>query len=300
MNNQIVITGATGFVGKNLAPYLERFNFYIKPIKVLTGIELSAITYEAVIHLAGIAHDFQNANQPGIYYDVNTELTKNLFDSFLSSEANLFIYISSVKAVSDSPDGILTEDFQPNPKTHYGKSKLLAENYILSKIIPNNKRVYILRPCMIHGPNNNGNLNLLYVALSKIMFWPLACYKNERSFLTIDNFCFIIKEILTQKNIESGVYNVADDGTITTNDLITLISEVTNKKIILLRLPKLLVRLIAKFGDIFVLPFNTERLNKLTENYIVSNEKIITELKIKLPVNIRDGIKNTIKSFQSK
>ena len=79
--------------------------------------------------------------------------------------------MSSVKAVADVVDGILTEDVIPNPKTVYGKAKLAAEVYILSKEIPENKRVYILRPCMIHGPNNKGNLNLLYSLVSKGIPW---------------------------------------------------------------------------------------------------------------------------------
>ena len=84
-----------------------------------------------------------------------------MFDQFLKSDCETFIYMSSVKAVVDQADGILTENVKPNPITVYGKSKLAAEEYILSRKNLKNKRVYILRPCMIHGPNNKGNLNLL-------------------------------------------------------------------------------------------------------------------------------------------
>ncbi|MGK4422647.1 hypothetical protein ACSLVQ_30785, partial [Klebsiella pneumoniae] len=71
--------------------------------------------------------------------------------------------------------------------THYGKSKLLSEQFILSQDIPKGKRVYILRPCMIHGPNNKGNLNLLYEIVKKRIPWPLGMFKNKRSFCSIDN-----------------------------------------------------------------------------------------------------------------
>ena len=84
--------------------------------------------------------------------------------------------------------GILTEDTIPNPKTHYGISKLQAENYILDQKLPEGKRVYILRPCMIHGPGNKGNLNLLYTLVKKGFPWPLGAFENQRSFLSIDNF----------------------------------------------------------------------------------------------------------------
>ena len=95
--------------------------------------------------------------------------------------------LSSVKAVADNLVGVLSEDRKPSPKTHYGKSKLYAERYILSKKIPNNKRIYILRPCMIHGPNNKGNLNLLYNLVSKKIPWVLGSFQNKRSYCSVDN-----------------------------------------------------------------------------------------------------------------
>ena len=97
-------------------------------------------------------------------------MTNKLFDDFLQSEINTFIMISSVKAVADHSIIELTEDVIPKPITDYGKSKLFAEQYIFSKKIPRNKKVFILRPCMIHGPRNKGNLidtsfNYFFVAV---------------------------------------------------------------------------------------------------------------------------------------
>ena len=158
----IYLTGASGFVGKNLISY---FKNKIEIKKHVRGSEF-LIKENTVIHLAGKAHDLKNISNKDEYYEVNTELTKQIFDSFLTSDSRVFIYMSSVKAVADSVVGILSEDYVPNPKTHYGKSKLLAESYILSQKLPSDKRVYILRPCMIHGPNNKGNLNLLYSFVS--------------------------------------------------------------------------------------------------------------------------------------
>ena len=85
------------------------------------------------------------------------------------------------------------------------------KTYILSKEIPKGKRVYILRPCMIHGPGNKGNLNLLYQLVSKGLPWPLGGFQNQRSFLSVENLCFVIKELLENESIPSGVYQVADD-----------------------------------------------------------------------------------------
>ena len=205
--------------------------------------------------------------------------------------------MSSVKAAADNLKGKLDENFEPIPVTAYGKSKLAAENYILSKNIPENKRVYILRPCMIHGPNNKGNLNLLYSFISKGIPYPFGKYFNKRSFVSIENLCFIINELIDNNKIESGIYNIADDVSLSTIDIVRVISEVLNKPTRIMKLPKLFVRFLAKVGDFFPIPINSERLLKLTENYEVSNLKIKKAIQKKLPLSSIEGIKKTIISF---
>ena len=209
--------------------------------------------------------------------------------------------MSSVKAAADTVEKFLTEEVTPNPITAYGRSKLAAENYILSKEIPDGKRVYILRPCMIHGPNNKGNLNLLYNVVSKRIPYPFGRYKNQRSFVSIDNLCFIINKLLDKTNIKSGIYNIADDKPLSTKDLVTLIGNEINKPAIILNFPKGLIKLIAKIGDTLSLPINTERVEKLTENYEVSNNKIKEALYLKeLPLAAEVGMRKTINSFNKK
>jgi nucleoside-diphosphate-sugar epimerase len=290
----VFITG-NGFVGKNLIQYIGDQN----SITIHKRGENFSISSNVVIHLAGKAHDVKNAANPNDYYQVNTELTKEIFDAFLSSDAKTFITLSSVKAVADKLELALTEDYTPNPITHYGKSKLLAEQYILNKFIPEGKRVYILRPCMIHGPGNKGNLNLLYKIVSKGFPWPLGAFENKRSFCSIDNLCFIINEIINNEAIPSGVYNVADDDPLATNDLIKLIAESQEKKYHILNFPKSIIKFLSKLGDFLKLPLNSERLNKLTETYIVSNKKIITAINKPLPLSAKKGLMKTFNSFNT-
>ena len=201
---KIFITGSTGFVGRYFIKYFnEKFDFYN-----FSKNEEIKIQHDIVLHFAGKAHDLVNTINFQDYYIVNTELTKVIFNNFLESNAKVFITLSSVKAAADILDTVLTEDILPNPITHYGKSKLLAEDYVLSKVIPDGKRVYILRPCMIHGPGNKGNLNLLFKLISKGFPWPLGSFDNKRSFCSIDNLCFIINELIENNQIQSGIYNI--------------------------------------------------------------------------------------------
>jgi nucleoside-diphosphate-sugar epimerase len=291
----IFITGDTGFVGQYfINHFAENFNFV--PFNRLKSIKINE---DIVIHLAGKSHDIRNASNPLEYYSVNTELTKNLFNAFLISNAKIFITLSSVKAAADTLETALTEEYTPNPVTHYGKSKLFAEQYILNKTIPEGKRVYILRPCMIHGPGNKGNLNLLYKIVNKGFPWPLGAFENKRSFCSIENLCFIINELINNKVIPSGVYNVADDDPISTNDLIKLISLSQGKKYHIWNIPRSIIKLLSKIGDFLNLQLNTERLNKLTENYIVSNNKIISAINKPLPLSSEEGLIKTLNSFNT-
>lgn len=289
----IFLTGSSGFVGLNLREILApsfKFILYQKGTSI-------KITQDIIIHLAGKAHDFRKTANPSEYYQANTELTKTVFDAFLDSDAKVFITLSSVKAVADEVVDVLTEEHIPNPITHYGKSKLLAEQYILSKGIQKGKKIYILRPCMIHGPGNKGNLNLLYKLISKGIPWPLGAFENKRSFCSVDNLIFIIKELIESEHIPSGVYNVSDDDALSTNDVISILAESKNKKIKIWKASKCVIQSLAILGDILQLPLTTDRLKKLTEPYVVSNQKIISAIGKDLPVSAKDGLLKTFKSF---
>lgn len=289
----IFLTGSSGFVGINLQSYLSSgFQF-----KNYNRGETVVVKEDIVIHLAGKAHDTKNVAQPEEYYQVNTELTKKIFDAFMHSTARVFITLSSVKAAADLVHGVLTEEVVPNPQTHYGKSKLLAEQYILAQPLPPGKRVYIIRPCMIHGPGNKGNLNLLYRVVSKNIPWPLAAFNNRRSFCSIENLCFVINELIRRENIPSGIYNVADDEALSTNDLIRCMAESLGRQPKLLSLPTNLIQTLARLGDWLKLPLNSERLQKLTESYVVSNQKIKSAIHKSFPLSAKEGLMRTFRSF---
>ena len=255
---------------------------------------------DAIIHLAGKAHDTSNTSDAEEYFKVNRDLTIQLFEQFLQSDSKDFFYFSSVKAVADSVEGILTENTVPHPLTPYGRAKLEAEEYLLKQKLTEDKRLFIIRPCMIHGPGNKGNLNLLYKVVEKGMPWPLAAFKNQRSFLSIDNLSYLVHQMLLNKAVPSGIYNLADDEAISTNQLIEIISTTLGKKPKLWNINANFIKSMVKIGDVLPLPLNSERLKKLTESYIVSNQKIKNTLSInKLPLSAEEGLIKTIQSFKN-
>jgi nucleoside-diphosphate-sugar epimerase len=303
---EILISGYSGFVGSHLTDALK--------MHTLLGLDISkndtveshfnwnnlhrVPNYDAVIHLAGKAHDTANTADPESYFEVNLGLTQKIFDHFIQSSAKIFIFFSSVKAVADSVDqNILEENAAPNPLTPYGQSKLAAENYILGKKLPSEKKVYIFRPAMIHGPGNKGNLNLLFGIVQKGIPYPLGAFPNERSFMSVDNLTFLIEKIL-RSNIPSGVYNVCDDEPLSTLVVVELMYRSLGRKARIMNIHKSIIQRLASVGDYVGIPFNTERLKKMTESYVVSNKKIKAALAIKaLPLNANDGMLKTITSF---
>ena len=322
----ILITGIHGFVGSNLVVALKN-HYVLYGLDIVTpekegvvktfawkDIETTSFPmqrlprFDAIIHLAGKAHDTKNQSAAQVYFDINTGLTQKIFDFFLESSAKKFIFFSSVKAAADSVVGdMLTEDVIPTPVGPYGESKIAAEEYILSKLrsehgelkvaMQRDKQVYILRPCMIHGPGNKGNLNLLYNVVKKGIPWPLGNFENKRSFTSIDNLCYVVEGLLT-KDVASGIYHMGDDEALSTNELIALMCEAMGKEPHIWKMNRKMMEGCAGLGTLLHLPLNTERLRKLTENYVVSNEKIKSALGIeRMPVRAADGIMKTIRSF---
>ena len=151
---------------------------------------------------------------------------------------------------------------------------------------------------MIHGSGNKGNLNLLYNFVSSKIPWVLGLFNNKRSYCSIDNILFIIKELIENKSIESGIYNVADDDPLTINEVVSLIGISQNRKVIIWNFPKLIIRFLAVIGDWLPIPFNSSRLNKLTDPYVVSNKKILDSIKKELPIKSVNGMLKTFEAFK--
>lgn len=316
---KILITGVHGFVGSNLVAALSKeHTIYgldiISPIK--EGVRFTfgwdyldkpneIPEVDAIIHLAGKAHDTKNQSAADVYFKVNTGLTQKIFDWFLAQpKCKKFVFFSTAKAAADKVEGILTEDVVPAPVGPYGESKIAAEKYIQETLEAWNlkhetptKQVYIFRPCMIHGPGNKGNLNLLYNFVRKGIPWPLGAFENRRTFTSVENICFAVNGVLT-KDVPSGIYNMGDDEALSTNELIEEICKSLGKKTHIWKLPKGLMNGVAKIGGALHLPLNPERLRKLTENYISSNAKIKKALGVeKMPVDARAGLQRTLESF---
>ena len=183
---KILITGAYGFVGTNLCRYLAGkghechaldipaakrddvpYSAFFTWDALAGGGAFPAERYDAVVHLAGKAHDLKKVASEQSYFDINVGLTEKIFNA-VQGKTERFIYFSSSKAVADG--------------NAYGRSKLAAEEFLGGRAI-------VLRPAMIHGPGNKGNLNLLWGLAKRGLPWPLAAFENKRSFASVGSNC---------------------------------------------------------------------------------------------------------------
>jgi len=311
----VLITGITGFIGRNLIPYLGNgknlrlFGLTSQPEKAASlykrddlqeiytydNLDISG-EFDVMVHLAGKAHDVERKSDSEDYFKVNFELPKQIFAAAKKSGVGKFIFLSSIKAVTDHEEGIIDEGVMPVPSSPYGVSKRLAEDHILNQENHSGLDCYILRPCMVHGPGNKGNLKLLYTFIEKGWPYPLGSFDNQRSLLSVDNLNFIILSILEQK-ISPGIYHLSDDGFISTREIVKIIGEVRQRNVRIWHTPQYLIKSIARLGRITGAFFNEKTLDKLVSNYRVSNEKLKRALSEPLPVTLRAGLRRTFEAM---
>ncbi len=285
--SKVLLTGSTGFVGKQvvecLSPTYELHAITTRSTQI-EGISktyqwdsLDTIndSYDAVIHMAGLAHDTQNKRDESEYYDVNVGLTEKILEKLKSWNTSIFVYLSSVKAVVDSTSSeILSEKDISTASNVYGRSKLATEQLILSS--KEAQSMVVLRPVLIYGKGQKGNLNTLHKLISKGVWFPFKNWVNRRSVLSINNLTAVIQSNL-QTPIPTGVYFVSDDDPISTVRLLQLIGKGFDKKIRFIAMPNGMI----KFA-IGVLP---KKLKSFTDKILGSLEVDNSKLKLALGIN---------------
>ena len=314
-NYPVLITGVSGFVGRNLKEYLHGQNSFqitgasrsaekISEIQELTSVysydqllQDSSSSYRSYVHLAGKVYDLREKATREEYIKANYELTKKLFDRFCEDPAaDKFVFVSTIHVLTENPDGLIEEGYTPIPVTPYGESKQMAERYLFDHCPPD-KKVYVLRPGMIHGPGNKGNLNMLYKLIEKGLPYPIGAVNNKRSFVSIENLCFVIREIL-DREIDPGLYHISDDEPTNTHELVRQIADSLDKKARIWHIPLPLLKLFARIGNVTRFPLNESRLRKLTDDFVITNEKIKKAIGKPLPVTAEEGLRRTLLSFR--
>ncbi len=279
---KLLITGSTGYLGDT---FINQYNCKYKFEKFsLLNQKLEDINFnsiEVVLHCAALVH--QKIEHPyEKYHEINVDYPVKLARLAKQNGLKQFIFISTI-AVYGEDEEKLDENTICNPITQYGKSKLEAEKELF-KLNDDDFIVSILRLPMIYGKDAPGNIDSLVKLVKKLPIIPLDRIENKRSFISIQNLCYIINEVIMQN--QSGIFLASDDEPISTSRLIELIAKNLDKKIYLVKIPfsETLLRLLKP-------SFHKRLYGSLEVDNSITKEK----LNLKNPYSVEEGIKLMIK-----
>ena len=258
---RILLTGATGFIGRALIVELIQQNFNISivvrqktnlfPDKVKQFVigdfeghpdfSASLAEVDCVIHLAGKAHvtDKSKALILGEFRKINTELTLNLAKQTIESGVKRLVFLSSIGVNGNKTDSVFLEDDAPNPQEAYALSKYEAEQGLLKIAQNSNLEIVIIRPPLVYGKGAPGNFGrLIQWADARFIFpLPLGAVNNSRSLIAIDNLVSFIITCTLHPKAANEVFLISDDDNLSTVQLLKKIAKAFNKKAILLPVP---------------------------------------------------------------
>lgn len=224
----ILITGKDSYIGDKFAEYLKSDNNYSITIADTIHGEWESMDfskYDTIFHVAGIAHIKETKDNANLYYKINRDLAIDVAKKAKISGTRQFIFVSSM-SIYGMDTGLITRDTKPNPKTHYGKSKLEAEN-VINELEADNFIVTTLRPPMVFGPGCKGNFPQLIKLAKKTRIFP--DYKNKRSMIYIDNLCEFVKQ--TIDNNSGGMFFPQNAEYFCTSEIVKTIAKHYNRKI---------------------------------------------------------------------
>ncbi len=222
----ILITGATGFIGQRLVKATDSKIKILSRKKqhdfetIVCDFEKGSIPsntldgIDAVFHLAGFAHDIRDASKiADLYYEVNVSATVQLANLAVKSGVKMFVFVSSVKAGGNPPIGICAnEKDQRNAEDVYGRTKREAELKLLEIGQVSGMHVSIIRPSLVYGPDVKGNLQLMLSGIGKGWFPPLPETGNRRSMIHVDDLVRAILLVAEDKRANGEIF-IATDGT---------------------------------------------------------------------------------------
>jgi UDP-glucose 4-epimerase len=251
----VLLTGANGFVGRNLAPVLTTNGMIVrravrKPSPHANTVIINALgpqtnwsealfEVDAVVHLAARVHHPNEEHATDIYRSINTDGTLHLARCAAKAGVRQFIYLSTVLVNGSSTDGRppFREDDRPVPRGVYGMSKAAAEAGLEAMVKDTDMSITVIRPPLIYGPGALGNFRLLVAAVERGIPLPFGSIRNRRAFLGVENLASFVVHRLSHPAGKLEVFLVADDEQVSTPEFVRRIAKVLDKKSRIVPLP---------------------------------------------------------------
>lgn len=231
---KILITGADSYIGTSFEKWVLKWpdEYAVDTLDMIGDLwkEKSFAGYDAVFHVAGIAHVKETKKNEELYYKVNRDLAIETAQKAKKDGVKHFVFLSSM-SVYGLETGVITRETAPNPKSNYGKSKLQAEEGIITFAGPD-FNITILRPPMVYGDGCKGNYQTLVKLAQKLIVCPN--YINKRSMIHIDNLSMFVKAIIDTQS--DGTYYPQNRKYVCTCDMIKKIASDNGRKIRMTRI----------------------------------------------------------------
>lgn len=319
-NRKVLVTGGQGFIGSELTRVLRQHNYLVYTLGREASSDCYHIAYDlmsdqsptglfdgisTIFHLAGKAHDLaENQQDASEYQLVNTEGTRKLLEAARQAGVEQFVFFSSVKAVGGDEAGLMDESITLPADTPYGRSKFEAEQLVLNGgYVPH---PVVIRPCMVYGPANKGNLPRMIRAIKRGFFPPLPETRNHRSMVHVGD---VVKAaILAAERPEAAgqIYIVTDGVSYSTRQIYDWIREALNKPPVGWSLPLGLLKNLARIGDCMGrllgrrFPFDSAALGKLIGSAWYSSAKIEAELGFRAENTLQQSLPDIVRFLNLK
>jgi len=239
---KILITGANSYIGTSFEKYMRMWpeKYLVDTLDMIDGTwrKSSFEGYDAVFHVAGIAHIKETTDNAHTYYDINRDLPVETATKAKADGVGQFVFLSSM-SVYEKETGIINQGTIPNPKNNYGKSKFQAEA-LLAGLVDDSFHIAVLRPPMVYGKGCKGN----YTRLAKLaVMTPLfPDIDNVRSMVFIDNLSEFIKQLIDMEY--SGLFFPQNPEYVRTSEMVKLIAESHGKAVKLTKLFNPIIKLL--------------------------------------------------------
>jgi UDP-glucose 4-epimerase len=323
---KVLVTGATGFIGRYMVNYLLRQQFYVRAlvrdakkaaalpneVDIIYGdltnpvsLQLCCEAIDTVFHLGGYAHAWRE-NNPDFeaqHLEINFQGTKNLAVEALRAGVKQFIYFSSVKAVADT-ENCIDENWLKAPDSPYGIAKRQSELYLLELNQQQAMHICILRPALVYGPGWKGNLAAMLRAVDKGFFLPVPNIPNHRSMISLEDICSAALLVAQRPEANGKIYFVTDGVAYSTRQLYTAFCHALGKRVPKWYLPFFIFKLLGHLGDAGAkvlrrrLPFSTETLTKLFGSAAYNSQRIQNEVGFKPIYNLTALLPDIVATYR--
>lgn len=283
---KLLFTGASGFLGYNIRPILERsYDVHTigltddDDIKINIAKEVPPINthYDVVLHAAGKAHVVPKTEaEKQVFFDVNYQGTVNLCSALeMAGIPKCLVFISTVAVYGCEFGEMIDETYPLNGDSPYAKSKIMAEEYLTQWCLDHQVRLAILRPSLLAGKNAPGNLGAMVNGIKKGFYMNIAGGKVRKSVLMAED----IARLLPLLEEKGGIYNVCDTRQPTFGEISMSVAKQLGKRRPI-NIPYWVAWCMAKVGDLLgnKAPINTYKLEKMTKSLTFSNDKARKEL----------------------